>query len=38
MIPTDNFISEHAHMSAMTALKVQSCGITIKAGGYLSGK
>ena len=37
MIPTDYFISAHAHTSAITALKIQSCALTIKAGGYWSG-
>ena len=37
MIPTDYFISAHAHMSAITAHKIQSYAITIKAGGYWSG-
>ena len=31
MIPTDYFISAHAHTSAITTLKIQSCAITIKA-------
>ena len=36
MIPIDYyyFISAHAHMSEITALKIQSCAITIEAGGY----
>ena len=33
MIPTDYFISAHAHMSVIMALKIQSYAITIKAGG-----
>ena len=31
MIQTDYFISAHAHMSAITALKIQSFAITINS-------
>ena len=34
MIPTDYFISVHDHMSAITALIIQSCAITVMAGDY----
>ena len=36
MTPTDYFISAIAHTSAITAFKMQSCAITIQAGGYWS--